>query len=729
MRTATAKDRRSGEIGSIGIFSSLEPDELELVRSSMRTRECKAGETLFVEGSAGDELFVVRKGSVGIFLALGDGKELPISQVASGGFFGEMSLIERAPRSATCKALEDSTLLSLHAADFDKLMLERPAIAARVMQSMLSIAAGRLFATGSFLSQMVQWGESARKRAVTDEATGLFNRRFFDDSAQALFDRAGLDGGTFSVAMFDLDRFGALNKEHGLAFGDEAIVAAAGAFRRVFREKDVLVRYGGDEFTFLLPDTGTDEAVALCSKVCEEIRALRFPSKPGLSLTASLGVATYPDHARSLDSLVRAADRALYFAKEAGRNRALGPPAQGGAAGGIKREFKSIAEKNRIVRNILDALESRDGVMILGHRNPDEDCIASMVAFGLFASKFNNDVCLVRNGARDAAQAAGGHDQFEYLLSICAYNSIRILDVDETPPFAISTVVALDTPKPSMLDAGKAVLRIFDDPATLRIEIDHHLEADSTYSGDFGYNLVTGASSASELVGLLGFKLDNDAERKARNQIEDVFSRNFVLSVLTGMIGDSRMGKYLKTRKERWYYEWFSSLFDRMLTQKTRRGSANFTTKEEVFTAIASLSGDEEECFRALFERKAGSGGLRYVILDADAAAALRERFGDDMLASVSKSVADVLAEECGKLGMVAFPDDDAVSDLVQFRLRRAAGFTAIDLRDVLSRFKFENGGGHPGAVGFRFPKSQVPDFAAFAADVVAKVESLLDPA
>ncbi|MCX7025468.1 MAG: diguanylate cyclase [Spirochaetes bacterium] len=716
------KDRPEGVLESIGIFSGLGPDDLALVFGRMKRRECPAGETLFVEGSAGDELFVVLSGSVGISLTLHDGKDLTISRVPSGGFFGEMSLIERAPRSATCRIIEDSVLLSLHARDFDLLVREKPGAAARVMQRMLAITTGRLLATSSFLSQMVQWGESARRRAVTDEATGLFNRRFLDDSLQGIFERSVIDNAPLSVAMFDLDHFGDLNKAHGMAFGDLVILEASKAFRRVFRERDILVRYGGDEFTFVLPGTGPAEALGICENVCKEIRSLTFPGREGLTVSASLGVASLPEHARSLDALTAAADRALYHAKELGRDRAALPPppapSLGGERGAIKKELRSLAEKNRIIGNILAALEQRDGLLLLGHRNPDEDCIASMVAFGLLAGKLNKTVYLVTGGAL--------HEQFSYLLSICTYNSIHLSADGSDLPGPVQAVIALDTPKPSMLEDSPAIRALVGDESVLKIEIDHHLEADSTYFGDHGYNLVTGASSASELVGLLAFKMDLAAEYKARHQIDEVFSRNFVLAVLTGMIGDSRMGKYLKTRKERWYYEWFSALFDRMLSQKTHRNSANFTSKEEVFKAIASLSGDEEECFRYMHRKRSGSENLRFVILDAAESSFLYETYGNDIVSSVSKAVADTLAEESGCLGMVAYPDDPALSNFVQFRLRRAQGFQSLDLRDILSRYSFLNGGGHPGAVGFRFDRAEVPDLAAFAADIVRKIEDVV---
>jgi nanoRNase/pAp phosphatase (c-di-AMP/oligoRNAs hydrolase) len=383
-----------------------------------------------------------------------------------------------------------------------------------------------------------------------------------------------------------------------------------------------------------------------------------------------------------------------------------------------KKEIGSIAEKNRIVRNIIGAMVERDGFLLIGHKNPDEDCIAAMVAFGLLASKFNKTAWIATCGQVQ--------DQFGYLLSICRYNSIMIIEDCDDIPDTVTTIVALDTPKPSMLDRNPSIMALMDDESILKIEIDHHLEADSRYFGDEGYCLVTGASSASELVGLIAYKLEHDKALLAKHQIEEVFSRNFVLAVLTGIIGDSHMGLYIKTRRERWFYERFSTLFDRLLTQKTVKGTSNFTSKEEVFSAIASLSSTEENCYRAMMSHSRASEFVHSIVLDAADSAKLFATFGTDTVSSVTKSVADALAEESGHLSLVAYFDDPSSSNLVQFRMRRSHGFDSLDLRKVLEHFSFTNGGGHPGAVGFRFEKAEVPDIASFAERIILGVSEMI---
>jgi diguanylate cyclase len=123
--------------------------------------------------------------------------------------------------------------------------------------------------------------------------------------------------------MFDLDHFGSLNKSYGLPFGDRIIVDMSRKFREVFADEDILVRYGGDEFTFIFPDSPVDEVHSRCENLCTALRAMRFEEHPELSISCSIGLASYPDYGTSLADLKEAADGALYKAKEEGRDRVV----------------------------------------------------------------------------------------------------------------------------------------------------------------------------------------------------------------------------------------------------------------------------------------------------------------------------------------------------------------------------------------------------------------------
>jgi len=309
---------------NISIFSDTCGVDLAKIAAEMKRRELKAGELIFNEGDPGDELYVVVKGGVSIYIIDKEGKEVVLSEIMAGSFFGEMSIIEQAPRSANCRVIEDSIFLIMHADDFMRITRTMPDCAVQIMNKMLAITVTRLMNVGAFVTQMVQWGAESRKRAITDPATGLFNRRYLEESFDGLVSRANAEGSSLSFVMFDMDRFGSLNTKYGQEFCDGLIVTSAKVFRDVFSRDDILVRYGGDEFIFIFPGTDHSTAQKKCDSLCAAIRNLRFPEHEELRLSCSMGFATLPYNASTADELKEMSDKALYRAKEEGRDRAVG---------------------------------------------------------------------------------------------------------------------------------------------------------------------------------------------------------------------------------------------------------------------------------------------------------------------------------------------------------------------------------------------------------------------
>lgn len=320
--------RRNDEAGipvESVIFTDLSEETRTALMEHLHSEEFAAGELLFSEGDPGDSLYVIRRGVVEISVLSGENAELTVARLGNGEFLGEMSIFEREPRSATCRAVEDTSVLRLHEDDLLHLIRTQPHAAVAIMRRMLSVIAARLDDTSTLLSDVVRWGEDARRRAFTDDLTGLFNRRFLDEKIPELIIESARSGRPLSLVMMDIDHFTDVNEKVGPILGDRLLTALTPVITSTFRESDVLVRYGGDEFAFLLPDTSTEEALELT-------RALRdglvdptvFESIGGdvPMITVSQGVATYPVHAGDSQSLWHEADRALYAAKERGRNRA-----------------------------------------------------------------------------------------------------------------------------------------------------------------------------------------------------------------------------------------------------------------------------------------------------------------------------------------------------------------------------------------------------------------------
>ncbi len=312
----------------VGILADLSEGDLRRVASFFDFHGYQRGEVLFPEGASGEELYIVGLGRVASIIRLADGTPHQVGEFGPGDFFGEMAILEKAPRSATCQAMEPSAVFVLKAADFYRLMDEQPEIAIKIMNRMLDAAADRSIRSSEFLSDMVRWGDEARKRAVLDGLTGLFNRRFLEESLRDGLQKARAGGAPLSLVMLDLDHFRQINQHYGADTGDQAIRALVPVLRSVLRADDVPARLGGDEFAILLPNTPGEEALRLAQAICAGVRELAFfegRGGPLRRITTSQGIACFPGHGAEPKTLWEAADGALYRAKEKGRDQAAFP--------------------------------------------------------------------------------------------------------------------------------------------------------------------------------------------------------------------------------------------------------------------------------------------------------------------------------------------------------------------------------------------------------------------
>jgi len=382
-----------------------------------------------------------------------------------------------------------------------------------------------------------------------------------------------------------------------------------------------------------------------------------------------------------------------------------------------KQRIESIREKNIIIDTIIAALAERNEYLICGHTNPDEDCISSMVAVAILLTRFDKNPRLFIPG--DIPK------NIHYLINICSHNSIKILNRDRQVPNNIDTIIVCDTPKRAMLDSCRKIDSMMKSDSVVTIEVDHHLGADSNYIGDDGYCLVTEASSASELIGFIALKLRKKKGLLSRFMISDPFSRNFVLAVLTGIIGDTNMGKYIKSRREKKYYDIFTAIYDDILMTTTVRES-NLTSSEDIYRELQRLSEKEEQCYRYISDKKTTSGPVAYAILSEEDMGYLFSEFDKDIVTTVTKSIANDFAETTKRIGLIVFPDEKGTSGLVQFRMRRSQDFKDFDLRRVIDFFAIENGGGHEGAIGFRFPEHEMQDPEGYTKTIIDRLKKEL---
>lgn len=160
-------------------------------------------------------------------------------------------------------------------------------------------------------------------RSVTDPMTGLFNHQYFQQELAQQIQKHEKLGRLLSLAMCDIDHFKKINDTHGHQQGDIVIRAVADAIRRSMRGKvDIPCRYGGEEFVVILPETPLNGAKIFCDRLRQAVEKLEFDfNGKTVHCTISIGISTYPDSSRDKKELIELADKALYIAKESGRNQ------------------------------------------------------------------------------------------------------------------------------------------------------------------------------------------------------------------------------------------------------------------------------------------------------------------------------------------------------------------------------------------------------------------------
>jgi len=172
----------------------------------------------------------------------------------------------------------------------------------------------------AILQRVLMYDEMARL-AITDELTGLYNRRHFQNRLSEERMRAQRYGLCYSLVYLDIDGFKAINDTWGHALGDRILADLGKVLRRWGRSSDLIARYGGEEFVVLLPMTDSTQAILAAERLRVAVQDHSFPRRK--RLTVSIGVSSFPADGESEDELLKKADAALYQAKKLGRNRVM----------------------------------------------------------------------------------------------------------------------------------------------------------------------------------------------------------------------------------------------------------------------------------------------------------------------------------------------------------------------------------------------------------------------
>jgi diguanylate cyclase (GGDEF)-like protein len=243
----------------------------------------------------------------------------------SGAFFSDGAQTDGTPRIVSYQRLEQYpviVLVSQGAQDIVAVFERRRLWLLLVMLLLSAVAVVITFALHRSLLGLQHGRREMQRLATSDSLTGVMSRRAFLESAEREFTRAQRYQRPCSVLMLDLDHFKDVNDTHGHAVGDTVLRECAEAWVELLRDQDVLGRLGGEEFCAVLPETASEKARQAAERMRGAISLLEFKGKDGpFRVTVSVGLTDVMQGDEHIAQVIERADRALYLAKQAGRNR------------------------------------------------------------------------------------------------------------------------------------------------------------------------------------------------------------------------------------------------------------------------------------------------------------------------------------------------------------------------------------------------------------------------
>jgi diguanylate cyclase (GGDEF)-like protein len=309
-------DYKKSLLAGLELFRGVNPYEVQELLQNCDRADLGSGELLLSPGEKNENVYVVLSG--GLNVHVGSPDSAVFATVDVGECAGEMSIIEDRDPSAYVLAAEPTHVLVIH----KSVLWEMVDASHQFSKNLLVVLSERVRTHNHFIAESIGDWRKFEKHATTDALTGLSNRHAMEETFPREINRCIQSDQPVSLIMADVDGFKDFNDKFGHVAGDRALSAVAHILQKQFRPRDLLVRFGGDEFSVLLPGVSLSDALSIAERVRSAVSGDTEASQDSMiqiPVNVSMGVAELESHG-TFEALLKAADAALYRAKHAGRN-------------------------------------------------------------------------------------------------------------------------------------------------------------------------------------------------------------------------------------------------------------------------------------------------------------------------------------------------------------------------------------------------------------------------
>lgn len=309
---------------TVPIFADLKEEELTIVARYSVFYKFEENEVIFKAGSVAEELHVIQDGDVVIKKHIDEQEDLTVAHFISGDFFGELDLLDESPRTATAIAEKESTILIFPGKGFvfKDIITHYPRVFAAILHKLMTIISLRIRSLDNLIIEKAPWVEDLKLQLYRDKVTGMYNRAYMEDELPRL-----LQDTNSCLLVVKPDNFKDINDIYGHDAGDKSLVVLADSITRLVREQDIVIRYKGNEFSVMLPDTSLSTAYEIAEKLRNGVKAINIShitNNEDFFMYLSIGVVDYPEHAENFETLIKKGYEHMFIARNSGGDKISG---------------------------------------------------------------------------------------------------------------------------------------------------------------------------------------------------------------------------------------------------------------------------------------------------------------------------------------------------------------------------------------------------------------------